>query len=91
MVRFPVGTGSSHTKDFKNGSGPCLHGTYDEVGTTKHNWSARCQYNAVIVPEFLAMHDFHNSSSMSCLNHHTLMRDFNVNLSNKCEIFLFNV
>ena len=35
----------SHTKDFKNGSGPCLHGTHDEVGTTKHNWSARCQYN----------------------------------------------
>ena len=27
------------------GSGLCLHGTYDEVGTTKHNWSARCQYN----------------------------------------------
>ena len=44
-VRFPVGAGSSHTKDIKNGSGSCLHGTYDEVGTTKHNWSARCQYN----------------------------------------------
>ena len=44
-VRFPVGAGSSHTKDVKNGSGPCLHGTHDEVGTTKHNWSARCQYN----------------------------------------------
>ena len=29
----------------ENGSDPCLHGTYDEVGTTKHNWSARCQYN----------------------------------------------
>ena len=42
-VQFPVGAGSSHTKDFKNGSGPCLHGTYDEVGTTKHTWSARCQ------------------------------------------------
>ena len=35
---------SSHTKDDKNGSGPCLHGTQDEVGTTKHNWSACCQY-----------------------------------------------
>ena len=34
-----VGAGSSHTKDVKNGSGPCLHGTQDEVGTTKHNWS----------------------------------------------------
>ena len=22
-VRFPVGAGSSHTKDFNNGSGPC--------------------------------------------------------------------
>ena len=22
-----------------------MHGTQDEVGTTKHNWSARCQYN----------------------------------------------
>ena len=22
-----------------------LHGTHDEVGTTKHNWSAQCQYN----------------------------------------------
>ena len=32
-------------KDFKNGSGPCLHGTNDEMETTKHNWSARCQYN----------------------------------------------
>ena len=40
-----VGAGSSHTKDVKNGSGPCLHGTQDEVGTMKHNWSARCQYN----------------------------------------------
>ena len=44
-VRFPVGAGSSHTKDVKNGSGPCLHGTQDEVGTKKHNWSAQCQYN----------------------------------------------
>ena len=26
--------------------GPCLHGTQDEVGTIKHNWSAWCQYNA---------------------------------------------
>ena len=40
-----MGAGSSHTKDVKNGTGPCLHGTQDEVGTTKHNWSARCQYN----------------------------------------------
>ena len=23
--------------DFKNGCGPCLHGSQDEVGTTKHN------------------------------------------------------
>ena len=44
-VRFLVGSGSSHTKDFKNGSAPCLHGTYNEVVTTKHNWLARCQYN----------------------------------------------
>ena len=44
-VQFPVAAGSSHTKDIENGSGPCLHGTQDEVGTTKHNWSARCQYN----------------------------------------------
>ena len=29
-------TRPSHTKDFKNGSGPCLHGTQDEVGTTKN-------------------------------------------------------
>ena len=35
----------SHIKDVKNGSGPCLHGTQDEVGTTKHNWSAWFQYN----------------------------------------------
>ena len=32
-------------KTFKNGSGLFLHGTHDEVGTMKHNWSARCQYN----------------------------------------------
>ena len=38
-VRFPVGAGSSHTKDVENGSGP------SSGGTTKHNWSARCQYN----------------------------------------------
>ena len=44
-IQFPVGAGSSHTKDLKNGSGPCLYGTQDEVGTTKHNWSARGQYN----------------------------------------------
>ena len=31
-----------------NGSGPCLHGTQDEVGTTKHNWSAQCQYKSDI-------------------------------------------
>ena len=28
-----------------NGSGPCLHGIQDKAGTTKQNWSARCQYN----------------------------------------------
>ena len=32
-------------KTFKSGSGLFLHGTHDEGGTTKHNWSARCQYN----------------------------------------------
>ena len=32
-------------KTFKNGSVLFLHGTHDEGGTTKHNWSARCQYN----------------------------------------------
>ena len=26
---------------FKNGSGPCLHGTQDEVGTLKHNWTEK--------------------------------------------------
>ena len=31
-VLFPVGAGPSHTKDFKNGSGPCLHVTHDEGG-----------------------------------------------------------
>ena len=30
----------SNIKDVKNGSGPCLHGTCEEVGTTKPNWSA---------------------------------------------------
>ena len=44
-VRFPVAAGSSHTKDVKNESGPCLHGTHDEVGTAKHNWLACCQYD----------------------------------------------
>ena len=44
-VQFPVGAGSSHTKDVKDGSGLCLHGTQDEVETKKHDWSARCQYN----------------------------------------------
>ena len=39
-VRFSVGAGPSHTKDIKDGSGLCLHGTQDEIGTTKHNWSA---------------------------------------------------
>ena len=32
-------------KTFKNGSGLFLHGTHNEGGTTKRNWSARCQYN----------------------------------------------
>ena len=41
LVRFPVSAGSSHTKYIKNGSDPYLRGTQDEVGTTKHNWSAR--------------------------------------------------
>ena len=36
--------GPGHTKDDKN-CGSCLHGTQDEVGTMKHNWSAWCQYN----------------------------------------------
>ena len=27
--------GPGHTKDFKNGNGPCLHGIQHEVGTTK--------------------------------------------------------
>ena len=53
-VQFPIGAGSSHTKDFKNGSGPSLHGTYDEMGTTKHNWSARCQYNVTGLVSMLA-------------------------------------
>ena len=44
MGLIPVGYGHSHTKDFKNGSGPCLHGTHDEVGTMKNSWLARCQY-----------------------------------------------
>ena len=45
-TQFPVAAGSSHTKDVKNGSVPSLHGTQNEEGTMKHNWSARCQYNA---------------------------------------------
>ena len=45
MGLIPTAAGSSYTKDVKNGSGHCMHGTHDEVGTTKHNWSARCQYN----------------------------------------------
>ena len=32
-------------KTLKNGSGLILHGTHDEGVTTKHNFSARCQYN----------------------------------------------
>ena len=32
-------------KTFKNGRDHFLHGTNDEGGTTKHNWSAWCQYN----------------------------------------------
>ena len=30
--------GLGHTRYFKNGSGPCLHGTQHEVGTTRHNF-----------------------------------------------------
>ena len=37
--------GPGHIKDVNNGSDPCLHGAQDEVGTTKHNWLAWCQYN----------------------------------------------
>ena len=33
-VQFPVSAGSSYTKDVKNGNGPYLHDTKDEVGTT---------------------------------------------------------
>ena len=44
MGRFPVGAGSRHNKVFKNGSGCCLHGIQNEVGTMKQNWLARCQY-----------------------------------------------
>ena len=40
--------GPGHTKDIENGSGPCLHGTQDEVGTMKHNWSARCQHYVTV-------------------------------------------
>ena len=43
-VQFPIGAWSSHTKDVKNGSSSYLHGTQNEVGTMKHNWSAWCQY-----------------------------------------------
>ena len=43
-IIMPIGFLLVHTKDVKNGSGPCLHGTHDEVGTTNHNWSAQCQY-----------------------------------------------
>ena len=34
-----------HSKEIKNGSSSCLPVSQDEVGTMKHNWSARCQYN----------------------------------------------
>ena len=44
-VRFPVAAGSSHTKDVKNGSGPYLHSSHDELGTRKHNLSSQCNYN----------------------------------------------
>ena len=37
-VPFLVGAGSRPYD--RHGSVPCLHGTHDEVGTTKHNWSA---------------------------------------------------
>ena len=47
-VQFLDGARSSHSKDFKNGSGPCLHGIYDEVVTMKHNLLARCQYNVTM-------------------------------------------
>ena len=42
---FRLVLGPCHTKDLKNGSSPCFHGTKHEVGDTKHNWSAWCQYN----------------------------------------------
>ena len=45
LVRFLVDAGASQTKDVKNGSDSCLHDSQDEVGTTKHNWLAWCQYN----------------------------------------------
>ena len=45
MGSIPGWCWASHTKDLKNESDLCLHGTNDEVGTMKHNWSARCQYN----------------------------------------------
>ena len=32
-VRFPVAAGFCHSKEVKNGSGPYLHDTQDEVGT----------------------------------------------------------
>ena len=37
-VRFRIVAGSSHTKDSKKGSDPCLHDIQDEVGTTKCDW-----------------------------------------------------
>ena len=43
-----------------------------------------------IVPEVSAMPDFHSFFSMSYLNHHTLMLDFNLNLSNQWHFFHFN-
>ena len=39
------GGGAVTTKDFKNGSGPCLHGIHDEVRTTNITGRPWCQYN----------------------------------------------
>ena len=35
-VRYAVGAGPSHTKDFKNGSGSSLHGTHNEGGEPRN-------------------------------------------------------
>ena len=42
---FHLNWGAVIPKTFKNGSGRFLHGTHDEGGTTKHDWSAPCQLN----------------------------------------------